>query len=603
MDDVGTKLPTDQLATEHFCVEDIGTQLINIESIQRTIRKQVSELENNSAEVSIHAIKSILPKLEALEAGLRRNFDAHARPLIRNLQIFDLPNEVLGLIACNVRDYVVCDFDIPPFSRDIESVKSMRLTCRRFCDASSHLLLPVLRVSITTTSLAHLDEVSRHPSISKGVRSLNICASVYSPTNFRDLRELIGLVTQKLQKDLDKRATSMISILKKHLCKGSYDSSSNFYWEKSPVLDKAQTFERYQNTLLACKKYVEGIPLEPDEDRSISALRRVYEQHRQLVGDQETLLGDDTFAQAVVAAVTRMPTIDGVSISNWEDESFHLLGELSIEAHRAVKAELSIRSHWAPAILSRLQNSPCKLLYQMPLAIKRAVNSLTHLALYVSLGTDLRLNIGKKQIRDLSSLAEHLKVLRISCNWIEPGALANPSPELIVFPELITCLLKSPKLRSVFLDFGDSDYSIQHELLNGVFVGSLLALLPWSNLNEIFLVRFHIHYEKLRKHLKKLKPGTSVSFEAVYLESGIWADVLDVLRGKVGRTSHVIEPGGAIDELLDSCFRSHFSYRKTISEYLRGDRIENPLRRRSDHVPGVKCMYEGDTSEDDTDAD
>lgn len=96
MDGTRDTPPADQLATEHVCVDDIGTQMINIESVQETIREQVSELERSGMETSVLELKSLLPKLDILQMSLRKTFDAHARLLIRDLHIFNLPGELLN---------------------------------------------------------------------------------------------------------------------------------------------------------------------------------------------------------------------------------------------------------------------------------------------------------------------------------------------------------------------------------------------------------------------------------------------------------------------------------------------------------------------------
>ncbi|KAL1873013.1 hypothetical protein Daus18300_004154 [Diaporthe australafricana] len=617
MDDGGTKLPTGQVATKHFCMEDLGTQLINIESVQRTIRRQVSELQEKGIDTSVHELKSLLPKLESIQAGLRQSFDAHVRPLVRHLHIFDMPDEVLQMISevvkadctrvskaprVNSHGYAILDdFDVV----GTESIKSMRLTCWRFCSASSHLLLPVLSVSITNSSLAHLDEVSRHPTISKGVRSLKIRAGLYNRILVGDLREFVAIVAVKMNKDLEQQAKWMKECLERHLETLPSISGFDYAW----LFEDAKRFSSYHDVLLTCDKYMTGQTLNPDEEQIVSVLRSVYEQHSGLVADQEKLLRGNSFAQIVAEAATRMPRIDEVSISNWDHMNDYcpLLAQLPGRIYHSVRLELAMHSKWKPVILNGLPYRPLDLLYQVPSALAKVVDSLTSLDIDISVATDLKLRLGKTQIKDIARVAKQLKVLQISCRWVEPAILAKqPSGNWANFPQLASCFLKAPKLRSVSLEFGDSDRNPQSSCLNAASVEPLLALLPWTELTEIRLTGFRIHYGKLRTYLEMLQPGALVILINVYLESGIWADVLDLLRGKVDGSSDVIEPGGAKDIELDACWYDHIflDYVDTdhvVAEYLRGDRTENPLRRRSDHVPGVKCMYEGDTFEDDTD--
>ncbi|KAK0639497.1 hypothetical protein B0T16DRAFT_463165 [Cercophora newfieldiana] len=70
------------------------------------------------------------------------------------------------------------------FHRDdsnITDIKNCRLTSRRFCDASSHLLVRVVRVDIRPSAIARLEAIAKHPIISKGVRAVAISLGHYSP--------------------------------------------------------------------------------------------------------------------------------------------------------------------------------------------------------------------------------------------------------------------------------------------------------------------------------------------------------------------------------------------------------------------------------------
>jgi len=61
----------------------------------------------------------------------------------------------------------------------IADIQNCRLVCRKFRDLASEVLVRVVRVDIGRPSIAKLDEMSRHPGISKGVRSVRICQGIY----------------------------------------------------------------------------------------------------------------------------------------------------------------------------------------------------------------------------------------------------------------------------------------------------------------------------------------------------------------------------------------------------------------------------------------
>lgn len=50
------------------------------------------------------------------------------------------------------------------------SISNLRLTCRRFANVAAEFLLPQVHVTLDQASLDRVDEISRHPTISRGVR-------------------------------------------------------------------------------------------------------------------------------------------------------------------------------------------------------------------------------------------------------------------------------------------------------------------------------------------------------------------------------------------------------------------------------------------------
>lgn len=97
---------------------------------------------------------------------LQDDMQSWGRQPTRLLHILDLPNEILGEICAHVRGAPSEPLElgyINYLDGGQEAIKSTRLVCRKFCEASSHLLLTIISVSMTLSSLAHLDKVSRHP--------------------------------------------------------------------------------------------------------------------------------------------------------------------------------------------------------------------------------------------------------------------------------------------------------------------------------------------------------------------------------------------------------------------------------------------------------
>ena len=94
-----------------------------------------------------------------------------------SLHILNFPNEILFRIFDFLRSEPVRSIAVGGafgYRNGKDDVKNTRLVCRRFRDASSHLLISSLNVSVNKASLAQLDEISRHPLMSKGVRKVNV---------------------------------------------------------------------------------------------------------------------------------------------------------------------------------------------------------------------------------------------------------------------------------------------------------------------------------------------------------------------------------------------------------------------------------------------
>jgi hypothetical protein len=71
-----------------------------------------------------------------------------------------------------------------------------------------------------------------------------------------------------------------------------------------------------------------------------------------------------------------------------------------------------------------------------------------------------------------------------------------------------------------------------------------------SSFLEISLVSLSIHYHELKPHIEKLVGGTYIFLDRVYLLSGTWVVLLDVLLEKAGSNSVVSLPAGKQDGYL-----------------------------------------------------
>ncbi|KAK0639498.1 hypothetical protein B0T16DRAFT_518376 [Cercophora newfieldiana] len=65
-------------------------------------------------------------------------------------------------------------FVIPRHHDDIEDIKNCRLVCQKFRDLGAEMLVRIVTVDIRGRSLNRLAEISRHPTIRRGVRAVRV---------------------------------------------------------------------------------------------------------------------------------------------------------------------------------------------------------------------------------------------------------------------------------------------------------------------------------------------------------------------------------------------------------------------------------------------
>ncbi|KAK0644006.1 hypothetical protein B0T16DRAFT_494919 [Cercophora newfieldiana] len=106
------------------------------------------------------------------ERGVRDTINDLSRPAVKATML-DLPNEVILEV---MRFSIETNRHGQPV---FDHIKNCRLTCRCLSDAASRCLLPVVTVEISPASLARLEEISRHPLISKSVRTIRIHLFMY----------------------------------------------------------------------------------------------------------------------------------------------------------------------------------------------------------------------------------------------------------------------------------------------------------------------------------------------------------------------------------------------------------------------------------------
>lgn len=247
----------------------------------------------------------------------RKIFNDAIKPYARLLTIFDIPTELWSLVFEQVigdEDEVNRGLfqDYASDGRNLESIKNIRLTCRRFCDASSHLLLRRVDVALIPGSLARFDRISRHPTFSKSVRAIRIDLSCYPYSD---------LLAQDEAAFLDATIDEVCGWLHmdKETLQLSEDGHAFFRSQSLPKVQIAEAVHRVGQAVALWRSYLTSgckSPLLDDNDVAFSAniidaltaVRGCYQEYRKRFKEQnQRLVRDWAFPRTVAEAMARMP--------------------------------------------------------------------------------------------------------------------------------------------------------------------------------------------------------------------------------------------------------------------------------------------------------
>lgn len=200
-----------------------------------------------------------------------------------------LPNELLAMIIEELVDESSKHSGGP-------SIKACRLVSRQFCDVSSRWLIPSVKVGHSNDSLARLDAISRHPAISRGVRTIEVVLSSYS-TFWNPLggkREFIDFQ----QKVLANRAK---------------------IFEVGKIItmtEKDNAILRKVHEVLRCWLYFQEPKRQPEPGGDLAlhqeCMDRYFGEFQRLAYEQKVLVDQRAMGTAIAEALSRMPWVAGL---------------------------------------------------------------------------------------------------------------------------------------------------------------------------------------------------------------------------------------------------------------------------------------------------
>ncbi|KAK9772679.1 hypothetical protein SCAR479_10730 [Seiridium cardinale] len=243
-------------------------------------------------------------RLETEQLSLRAAIGVKSKEGARKLHIDDLPEEILCEIFGHLRrvSYVEEASGLECLHYATKDIKHARLTCRRFCGASSHLLLSFLKLDITPASLSRVREISQHHVIRKGVRGVKVRMNLYS---------------EAAAGSLDIFATYNIGQLRKEIRR----------LEGLREWNNIEKEIKKANVIINAWEALSADPSRPSHNRDERylqyqvLLKEAHEEYRIRRRSQRDILESGSFVRELGVAIALMPRIRGLQLcgGSWFD--------------------------------------------------------------------------------------------------------------------------------------------------------------------------------------------------------------------------------------------------------------------------------------------
>ncbi|KAK7031999.1 hypothetical protein R3P38DRAFT_2926385, partial [Favolaschia claudopus] len=408
------------------------------------------------------------------------------------MNILDIPDELLLKIFEEVLPSPIgapgdfCYTALRDQSREsghVAVVQSLRLTCARFCEVSSELLIIHLDLGISPDSLSKLESVASHPTIRNGVRSVRLSIDRLDPIYANDLSAFAKVVR--------------------------YNATMHLSW----LLHGADAEELWQDRQFWVRAADRLFPQEEDQGETKSdeiekktlrycgLLRTAHQYLRRAFDAQVSLLLSESFAARVATVIAAMPharRFELCSESNrprvlrlegwYKPDEFHATSHYQ-SVLRSTQRSLSIG--WSDPSCTGLP-SPSTALSAFPtltLPITLAGVSLAALSLRLSCPVSVEIPPPTiAQDKQLRSLVSNLQILEVNClppvniNFGTGMQIPNPPPRMDTWATLFSLLeplVDTESLRSLEVN----------EYISGslwtISLGDLIPIRGWEYLSRI----------------------------------------------------------------------------------------------------------------------
>ncbi|KAK2760590.1 hypothetical protein CKAH01_05276 [Colletotrichum kahawae] len=484
-------------------------------------------------------------------------------------------------------------------SRDVESIRSLRLTSRRMRNLADRFLIRSITVRMMPHSLARLVEISHHPVFSHTIRCVRVNLAFYAKAlanlnNFagfekwqcQRIHERFGLARDKAAAEAEGR-----------------DFSDDFVY----LLKRLE-----EETIATQEVKREWDPFAGLKTSFRRLLRAAHVQYKQLYDEQQQIRKDHRngvdsgFLREISAAIARMPNATRLEISDvdvdpdWKDhydratEHFVILDE-TMGTYRLMTSPI----RWEISNTSSEQwaGAPVGVLLQLPLALHQAGVQLTRLAITVTPPRMVHWPMMQptvEQARQLSRLVQNVRALEFTMKSRDDDVSVTPAhwPEGQAHLEPVAAYLaaisSSPSLEKLRIGAGAFQHRLWDEwgdLRRWPLLASLIKSQSWPRLERLELDNVTLTTGLLEELIGERSTDMIVRLERVFIDEedeDTWREMLDMLRAKADPARPRTAGGVCGTVFVEAIFapRARLDDKAPLTpalSYLRGLRSKNPV--------------------------
>ncbi|KAG7406469.1 hypothetical protein Forpe1208_v013670 [Fusarium oxysporum f. sp. rapae] len=466
------------------------------------------------------------------------------------------------------------DPDEPTAAR-VDDISSLRLTCRRFCQLASPLLIPEISYSMTEASLERLKNVSSHESIRSGVRSVHVKLPYYDRYMAANLTHFAYFHIYGMGRHLSHLESAIPC--PDHL-RLSYDV---------PAWIDAEVIKLGEEMISAWEPIYTEDPDDPqrDSDEHIkyrNILRDAHREYQRLFETQQQMRENGVFLSSIASAMAKMPYADRLEITDGEDFSHKEDAYLIDRDYRISLRVVMLEPHtWSDAshLYTRPDfEPPVEFLHKLPVEIHRAGTTLRGIKIQCSgPWTYAQLSMSPSKRASLIGSLQNLQTLTFDAAGKKSGTAwyfsRQENARDIVF-DFLSALLQPSGLEHLTIAF--SEFALDSRSLGKVLAGAHNACLK-----QLRLTGATLRAGELAQYLAHVKGPCDVVLESAELLGGTWAEEADDLRGLSRVSTTVVDPFGA--EFRNGQFQDMWNpnEERILNRYLQRVSSVNPFRNKN----------------------